>query len=171
MSRPYMESSGIDTEGCFLVAPPEVVHIARAAGLPLAGAVEAIPAPSPTSGLLVSLPNGVIQALPPGWIGVWARAEEPPPGPWIPLPPIALAAPGALRRALWTAERWRQERMGFAESTGARATALKTLNEIGMALSAERDPARLLDLILSRARHLVAADAGSLYLLEKDAQG
>jgi HD-GYP domain-containing protein (c-di-GMP phosphodiesterase class II) len=40
-----------------------------------------------------------------------------------------------------------------------------------MALSAERDPARLLDLILSRARHLVAADAGSLYLIEKDAQG
>jgi HD-GYP domain-containing protein (c-di-GMP phosphodiesterase class II) len=29
----------------------------------------------------------------------------------------------------------------------------------------------LLDLILSRARHLVAADAGSLYLVEKDAQG
>jgi HD-GYP domain-containing protein (c-di-GMP phosphodiesterase class II) len=44
------------------------------------------------------------------------------------------------------------------------------LNEIGIALSAERDPSRLLDLILTRARHLVAADAGSLYLVEKAAQ-
>ncbi|HEY7496481.1 MAG TPA: HD domain-containing phosphohydrolase [Candidatus Tectomicrobia bacterium] len=161
----------MDTEDCCLVAPPEVVHIARAAGLPLAEVAEAVPEPPPTSGLLVSLPNGVVQALPPGWVGVWARAEEPPPGSWISLPPIALDAPGALRRALWTAESWRRERLGFAESTGERATALKTLNEIGIALSAERDPARLLDLILSRARHLVAADAGSLYLIEKDAQG
>ena len=45
------------------------------------------------------------------------------------------------------------------------------MNEIGIALSAERNPRRLLELVLSRARHLVAADAGSLYLIEKDAQG
>jgi HD-GYP domain-containing protein (c-di-GMP phosphodiesterase class II) len=51
------------------------------------------------------------------------------------------------------------------------AATLKALNEIGIALSAERDPTRLLALILSRARHLVAADAGSLYLVEKDNQG
>ena len=39
-----------------------------------------------------------------------------------------------------------------------------------MALSAERNQTRLLELILSRARHLVAADAGSLYLIEQDEQ-
>jgi HD-GYP domain-containing protein (c-di-GMP phosphodiesterase class II) len=52
-----------------------------------------------------------------------------------------------------------------------RTQALKALNEIGIALSAERNPRRLLELILSRARQLVAADAGSLYLLETDAHG
>ncbi len=38
------------------------------------------------------------------------------------------------------------------------------LNRVGMALMSERDPDRLLDLILSRARALTESDAGSLYL-------
>lgn len=168
---PDEASRHTDPDDCFLVAPLGLVTIARTAGLQPVGTSEAVPEPPPASGLLVSLPNGAVQELPPGWVGVWARAEEPPPGPWVPLPPVALDAPGALGRALWTAEGWRRERLGFSERPGKRATALKTLNEIGIALSAERDPARLLDLILSRARHLVAADAGSLYLVEKDAQG
>jgi HD-GYP domain-containing protein (c-di-GMP phosphodiesterase class II) len=41
------------------------------------------------------------------------------------------------------------------------------VNEIAIALSAERDLDRLLELILTRARHLVTADAGSLYLVKK----
>ena len=49
-------------------------------------------------------------------------------------------------------------------------TALQAVNEIGIALSSERNSDRLLELILTRARHLVAADAGSLYLVKKDEQ-
>ncbi len=40
------------------------------------------------------------------------------------------------------------------------------LARVGIALSAERDIDRLLELILSTARELVTADAGSLYLIE-----
>lgn len=43
---------------------------------------------------------------------------------------------------------------------------LKLLNEIGLALSAVRDIDVLLELILSKARELTGADAGSLYLID-----
>jgi HD-GYP domain-containing protein (c-di-GMP phosphodiesterase class II) len=45
------------------------------------------------------------------------------------------------------------------------------LNEIGVALSAERDVSSLLRLILEKAREITMADAGSLYLVEEDADG
>lgn len=44
---------------------------------------------------------------------------------------------------------------------------LEELNRVGMALSETRDVERLLDLILRKAREFTAADAGSLYLVEK----
>jgi HD-GYP domain-containing protein (c-di-GMP phosphodiesterase class II) len=44
---------------------------------------------------------------------------------------------------------------------------LHELNEIGVALSAERDIKKLLDLILKKSREITAADAGSLYLVER----
>ncbi|HKO03899.1 MAG TPA: HD domain-containing phosphohydrolase, partial [Candidatus Acidoferrales bacterium] len=40
------------------------------------------------------------------------------------------------------------------------------LNQIGVALSAERDINRLLNLILQKAREVTSADAGSIYLVE-----
>jgi HD-GYP domain-containing protein (c-di-GMP phosphodiesterase class II) len=40
------------------------------------------------------------------------------------------------------------------------------LNQIGVALSAEHDPERLLELILTKSRELTGSDAGSLYLVE-----
>ena len=43
---------------------------------------------------------------------------------------------------------------------------LEELNRIGAALSAERDTARLLDLILAKAREITDSDAGSLYIAE-----
>jgi HD-GYP domain-containing protein (c-di-GMP phosphodiesterase class II) len=43
---------------------------------------------------------------------------------------------------------------------------LEELNRIGAALSAERDTARLLDLILTKAREITDSDAGSLYIVE-----
>ncbi|MBF0497140.1 MAG: GAF domain-containing protein [Deltaproteobacteria bacterium] len=45
---------------------------------------------------------------------------------------------------------------------------LSELNQIGIALSAERDFNKLLDLILTKAREITTADAGSLYLVETD---
>lgn len=45
------------------------------------------------------------------------------------------------------------------------------LNAIGIALSAERDTAALLALILAKAREITHADAGSLYLVEGDPAG
>jgi len=43
---------------------------------------------------------------------------------------------------------------------------LRELNKIGMALMSERDPEKLLGLILTQARRLSDSDAGSLYLVE-----
>lgn len=57
-----------------------------------------------------------------------------------------------------------------AELKQARAE-LRELNKIGMALMMERDPDRLLGLILTQARRLTASDAGSLYLVEEGEDG
>ncbi len=43
---------------------------------------------------------------------------------------------------------------------------LEELNRIGAALSAERDTARLLDLILTKAREITDSDAGAVYVVE-----
>ena len=48
---------------------------------------------------------------------------------------------------------------------------LRELNKIGMALMSERDPERLLGIILTQARALTASDAGSLYLVEEGDDG
>jgi HD-GYP domain-containing protein (c-di-GMP phosphodiesterase class II) len=45
---------------------------------------------------------------------------------------------------------------------------LHELNNIGVALSAERDINKLLELILAKSRQITAADAGSLYLVKRD---
>jgi len=55
------------------------------------------------------------------------------------------------------------------EELDLRSQELAELNKIGVALSAERDSNKLLELILSKAREITAADAGSLYLIEKSA--
>jgi HD-GYP domain-containing protein (c-di-GMP phosphodiesterase class II) len=44
---------------------------------------------------------------------------------------------------------------------------LHELNNIGVALSAERDIGKLLELILAKSRAITAADAGSLYLVKR----
>jgi HD-GYP domain-containing protein (c-di-GMP phosphodiesterase class II) len=44
---------------------------------------------------------------------------------------------------------------------------LHELNKIGVALSAQRDITKLLEMILSQSRAITAADAGSLYLVER----
>jgi len=44
---------------------------------------------------------------------------------------------------------------------------MREVNKIGMALMSERDPDKLLGLILTQARRLTTSDAGSLYLVEE----
>ena len=50
-----------------------------------------------------------------------------------------------------------------------RSEEIRALVDVGVALAAERDPDRLLETILSRARALTGADGGSLYLAEEEA--
>ncbi len=47
---------------------------------------------------------------------------------------------------------------------------IERLTKIGVALSAERDLAKLLELIIDEARNLTAADGGTLYILSDDGQ-
>jgi HD-GYP domain-containing protein (c-di-GMP phosphodiesterase class II) len=42
------------------------------------------------------------------------------------------------------------------------------LNQIGMALSAEHDPKKLLELILTKSREFASSDAGSVYVVESE---
>jgi len=58
-----------------------------------------------------------------------------------------------------------KELRGFTE---AQAQQLSEMSEIGKALSAQRDPAVVLEMILSQARRITAADGGTLYLLSPD---
>ncbi len=54
---------------------------------------------------------------------------------------------------------------------GRKGEELSTLNRIGVALSAERDLEKLLELILSKSREITDADAGSLYLVRRLGEG
>jgi HD-GYP domain-containing protein (c-di-GMP phosphodiesterase class II) len=53
------------------------------------------------------------------------------------------------------------------EKLSRRGDELSELNKIGVALSAERDIDKLLELILRKSREITGADAGSLYLVER----
>lgn len=166
--RLHATNEGVLAHHCVLVAPTWVREFACRVGLELREVYTELPDPPGDSGLLVCTADTCVHTLPPGWTGVWARSEASPSGPWVPLPSALAQDPQAMCQALRAAEAWRHERLGFAQQDVDRAAALKAVNEIGIALSAERHPTRLLDMVLSRARHLVAADAGSLYLVEKD---
>lgn len=51
------------------------------------------------------------------------------------------------------------------------AQEIKELNQIGIALSTERDQNKLLDYILRTIRKIISADAGSVYIIEQDEHG
>lgn len=73
---------------------------------------------------------------------------------------------GALRHASALIDAYRAAKL---EQTSAHD--LSELSRIGAALSTERNLDTLLEMILSEALRLSTADAGSLYLMERDAQG
>jgi HD-GYP domain-containing protein (c-di-GMP phosphodiesterase class II) len=56
-----------------------------------------------------------------------------------------------------------------SDALGVAEREQQQLNEIGVALSSERDINALLTLILKKAREITGADAGSLYLVDEDA--
>jgi HD-GYP domain-containing protein (c-di-GMP phosphodiesterase class II) len=74
-----------------------------------------------------------------------------------------------VRRAVDSLHRLLEDRTRGARdrrSLLARQSEIRALIDVGVALSAETDRDRLLETILTRARSLTAADAGSLYLVE-----
>jgi HD-GYP domain-containing protein (c-di-GMP phosphodiesterase class II) len=86
------------------------------------------------------------------------------------LPADAAAAAAALR----TTFRLAAARLGASrlEAELARTRGeLRELTAVGMALMTERDPDRLLEKIVSKARQLTGSDAGSLYLVDEGADG
>ena len=102
---------------------------------------------------------------------------DPPPGfpidsitSWIPGDASVATVLAALRGAFRHAAVLVAERSARTEAAD-RARELTDLTAIGVALSTERDLHTLLELILTQARRLTHADAGSLYLVEKDESG
>ena len=76
------------------------------------------------------------------------------------------ALQGALRHASSLIEAFRAARLEQSS-----AFDLRELSRVGAALSTERNLDTLLGMILSQALQLSNSDAGSLYLMERDAQG
>ncbi len=111
-------------------------------------------------------------------VGLGERGEaEPPIGfpvesltSWLPGDAAAGTVITALRGAFRHAASLLAERRA-RENAFERARELTELMAIGVALSTERDLHTLLELILTQARRLTNADAGSLYLVEKDDNG
>ena len=78
--------------------------------------------------------------------------------------------PGRLRHRLERALDMLQDRRAVEQlqlAVARKGVELSELNKIGVALSAERDIEKLLELILVKSREITAADAGSLYLVER----
>lgn len=79
-----------------------------------------------------------------------------------------------LARAIRSVFRFLEERTVAAVARRALAERnrdVENLNRIGISLAAETDPHALLTQFLARARDLTQADAGSLYLIERDEAG
>ncbi|HUZ76533.1 MAG TPA: HD domain-containing phosphohydrolase [Chloroflexota bacterium] len=75
----------------------------------------------------------------------------------------------ALRTSLRQIELLRSARQAL-QDLDQRSEQMAVLNQVGIALSGERDMDALQHLILQRARELTSADAGSLYLVVEDEQ-
>src|SRR5438094_802541 len=76
----------------------------------------------------------------------------------------------ALERAFESLRHVAERKQARRELNRAAAD-LEALNKIGVALSAERDPDALLQLIVAKSREITGSDAGSLYLVEEKPDG
>src|SRR5947207_1284142 len=100
-------------------------------------------------------------------VGVVAPTDA---GPW-PAPWHAVVPVGARREMIARAARNAFADLDAADERARLERELSELNAIGIRLSAERDPAALLETILSKAREITHSDAGSLYLVEEAPDG
>jgi HD-GYP domain-containing protein (c-di-GMP phosphodiesterase class II) len=86
----------------------------------------------------------------------------------LPKDPSATALMTAIKRAFqFLFQKYRAEQL--ERQLGERTRELRQVAEVGAALSTVRDHSVLLTMILSKARELSRADAGSLYLLDETA--
>jgi HD-GYP domain-containing protein (c-di-GMP phosphodiesterase class II) len=114
--------------------------------------------------------------LPPGSVLAWMpgaedRIPERMPEELIFEEVRSLAAPAALLRTVRNLFRRQHLELELARKQaqlGEKETENQELLEVGIALSAERDNDKLLAYILRQVRHFARADAGTLYLLERD---
>jgi HD-GYP domain-containing protein (c-di-GMP phosphodiesterase class II) len=83
----------------------------------------------------------------------------------LPANPPASSLMSAIKRA-WQSLYQKQRADQLERQLSERTRELRELSEVGIALSTERDHSVLLTTILSKARELSRADAGSLYLLD-----
>jgi HD-GYP domain-containing protein (c-di-GMP phosphodiesterase class II) len=84
----------------------------------------------------------------------------------VPANPSQTLLMSTVKRA-WQALYQKQRADQLELQLGERTRELRELSEVGIALSTERDHSLLLTTILSKARELSRADAGSLYLLDE----
>lgn len=89
---------------------------------------------------------------------------------WLPHRPGSRALLLALRGAYRSAAA-RREALEARQEAAIRTREITELTQIGAALATERDYHKLLTLILSQARRVTHADAGSLYLVEEHEDG
>ena len=107
-----------------------------------------------------------LRALCPDAVAVGASAELRSVDVALPRDPSYFALAGLLAHASRVSELTRGARHGETESA-IRRSRTHQLTEIGIALSAQRDPSALLETLLTQARRLADCDAGSLYLIEE----
>jgi len=107
-----------------------------------------------------------LRALYPDAVAVGASAEVESVDVALPRDPSYFALVGLLGHSARVRELTRAARGVEAESS-TRRTRTRQLAEIGISLSAQRDPTMLLETLLEQARRLADCDAGSLYLIDE----
>ena len=85
--------------------------------------------------------------------------------------PVQIATLSSLMVAAFDNMALARRQAGLEEELGRTRGEIHELNEIGIALSTQRDRESLLKLILKKSRELAHSDAGSLYLVEENEQG
>lgn len=71
-------------------------------------------------------------------------------------------------RNIFLALEWKRKQEEISVNLQESLGDLRELNQIGIALSAERNIDKLLELIVERARYITRSDAGSIYIMEPD---